>query len=58
MSLKEITMATKRQITARVAELKKYDKAYYTTTEPLISDSKYDDLRKELQTVDGAELSH
>ena len=45
-------MATKRQITSRVAELKKYDKAYYTTTEPLISDSKYDDLRKELQDWD------
>ena len=45
-------MATDKQIAKRVADLKKYDIAYYTTTKPLISDEKYDKLRKELQVWD------
>lgn len=45
-------MITKEQIKQRVAELKKYDHAYYVTTKPLISDSEYDELRKELQRWD------
>lgn len=45
-------MATKEQITKRVSDLKEYDHAYYQTTNPLISDSIYDDLRKELQRWD------
>lgn len=49
-------MATKKQIETRVAELKKYDKAYYTTTKPLISDAKYDELRKELQRWDPSNI--
>ena len=45
-------MATETQIKKRVADLKKYDNAYYRTTEPLISDADYDALRKELQRWD------
>ena len=45
-------MAAKKQIDKRVADLKKYDHAYYVTTKPLIPDAEYDDLRKELQRWD------
>lgn len=52
MTPREIIVATKKQIDKRITELQKYDKAYYTTTKPLISDEKYDGLRKELQNWD------